>query len=84
VITLTLMTPCKVTQKGPGLLSLAVAAGNAIDVLYDGRMFKTAIEEIRLEDGRLRRSWGERLYRILLKADNAGAEGKWSMRIMRS
>ena len=62
MITLTLMTPCKVTQKGPGVLALAVAAGNAIDVLYDGRVFKPAIEEIRLVDGRLRRSWGERLF----------------------
>ncbi len=83
-ITLTLMTPCKVTQKGSGVLSLAVAADNVINMLYDGRVFTPAIEEIRLEDGRLRHSWGERLYRILLKAENAGAEGKWSMRIMQS
>ncbi len=77
------MTPCKVTQKGSGALSLAVA-GNEIDVLYDGRVFTPSIEEIRLEDGRLRHSWGERLYRILLHAENAGAEGKWSMRIRQS
>ena len=78
------MTPCQVTQKGPGALSLAVAADNTIDVRYDGRVFTPAVEEIRLEDGRLRRSWGERLYRIVLKADNAGVEGKWSIRIMQS
>jgi Heparinase II/III-like protein len=81
-ITLTLMTPCKVTQKASGVLSLAVAAGNVINVLYDGRVFTPAIEEIRLEDARLRLSWGERLYRILLTAENAGAEGNWSMRII--
>jgi Heparinase II/III-like protein len=77
VITLTLMTPCKVTQEGAGRLSLE----NRVKVLYDAGAFTPAVEEIKLEDGRLKGSWGERIYRILLKAQNPALTGTWTTRI---
>jgi len=83
-ITLTLMTPCAVTQEGPGRLSLAVAAGTSVRVVYDAAVFKPAVEEIRIEDGRLRSAWGERVYRILLKADNPPAQAKWTVRMVQA
>src|SRR5690348_18098989 len=49
VITLTLMTPCKVTQEGAGKLSLE----NRVKVLYDASAFTPVVEEIKLEDHRL-------------------------------
>jgi hypothetical protein len=82
VITLTLMTGCAVTQEAPGRLSLAVASGNALKVLYDARTFTPAIAEIRLDDARLRGAWGERLFRILLRTGNPSQRATWTTRIM--
>jgi hypothetical protein len=76
VITLTLMTPCKVTQVGAGKLSLE----GAVQVAYNAAL-TPVIEEVKLEDGQLRNAWGERLYRILLKAENPPVSGKWTTRI---
>ena len=82
VITLTLMTPCRVTVASPGRLTLSVASGNSVGVLYDARAFKPVVEEVPLEDGRLRGAWGERVYRILLRADNPPAHAVWTTRII--
>jgi hypothetical protein len=76
-ITLTLMTPCKVTVEAPGRLALE----KTVKVLYDAAVFTPSVEEIPLEDHKLRGSWGERIYRILLKAENPAARGKWTTRI---
>jgi hypothetical protein len=84
LVTLTLMTPCRVTQEGPGRLSLAVASGNTVEVLYDGAAFTPVVEEIRLEDARLRSTWGERLYRILLRAANPAPRARFATRIVQS
>jgi hypothetical protein len=82
VITLTLMTGCAVTKEAPGRLSLAVATGNALKVLYDARTFTPVIEEIRIEDARLRGAWGERLFCILLRAENPLQRATWTTRVM--
>jgi hypothetical protein len=84
LVTLTLMTPCRVTPEAPGQLSLAVASGNSVKVFYDGAVFKPVVEEIRLEDARLRSTWGERLYRILLRAENPAPRARWTTRIAQS
>ncbi len=76
VITLTLMTPCRVTQPGPGTLSLE----GTVQIAYDAAL-TPSVEEIELEDGQLRNAWGDRLYRILLKAENPALRGKWTTRI---
>ncbi len=73
-ITLTLMTPCRVNQQ-PGSLRLEDRAQVAYDPALTG-----SIEEIKLDDPRLRSVWGERIYRIVLRAANPPRQGKWSMR----
>jgi hypothetical protein len=80
-ITLTLMTPCRVTQESTGKLSLAVGDGTTVNVFYADGTFQPAIEEIRLEDARLRSSWGERINRILLRAENPPLRAVWTMRL---
>jgi hypothetical protein len=80
-ITLTLMTCCPVNHETAGVLALAVAPGNTVKVNYDARSFTPSVEEVRIEDSRLRRSWGERLFRIQLKAANPGAQRSWTLRI---
>ena len=80
LVTLTLMTPCRITQEAPGQLSLAVAARNTVKVLYD-RALTPEVEEIPLQDARLRSTWGERLYRILLRAADPAPRARFATRI---
>ena len=74
-ITLTLMTPCRVQQQS-GTLRLE----NRASVSYDAAL-SASVEEIKLDDARLRGVWGDRLYRILLHAANPPRQAKWTLRI---
>jgi hypothetical protein len=79
-ITLSLMTPCEVHPGTAGELSLAMPSGKAVRVRYDGEVLKPSVEEVRIEDARLSGTWGERLYRILLRASEPPARGRWTLR----
>ncbi|HZQ52290.1 MAG TPA: heparinase II/III family protein [Bryobacteraceae bacterium] len=81
-ITLTLMTPCTVNAGTPGELSLAMPPGKSVRISYDGQALTPAVEEIRLEDAHLRQSWGERLFRILLRAKTPPQQATWRTRII--
>ena len=83
VITLTLMTPCTAQVSTPGEIRLAMTSGGPVRVAYDGRIFHPVVEEIPINDAQLRHSWGERLYRILLRAEAPSLQSKWSLRISR-
>jgi hypothetical protein len=74
-ITLTLMTSRAVRVPGPGELRL----GN-VKVGYEGVAFAVKTEEIPIGDARLRGAWGERLYRVLLAAENPARSGGWTLR----
>jgi hypothetical protein len=78
LVTLTLMTCCAVKQQAAGTLAL----GDAVKVLYDAAAFTPVVEEIRIEDARLHAAWGDRLYRILLRAGNPPQRGTWTTRIV--
>ena len=69
VITLTLMTPCTPDVSAPGEVRLPMTDGRWVRVAYDRRIFHAVVEEIRIDDEELRHSWGERLYRVLLRAE---------------
>jgi hypothetical protein len=77
-ITLTLMTPCHAVESAPGELTLQPAG---IKVSFDAQAFHPVSEEVPIADGHLRSSWGDRLYRILLKCDKPAMEGDWRVRI---
>lgn len=81
VITLTLMTPCAAQVAAPGEITLATTSGRPVRVAYDVRVFHPVVEEIPLSDAELRYSWGERLYRVLLRADVPPLQSKWTLRI---
>lgn len=74
-ITLTLMTPRK-PEPGSGEVRLG-----DVRVAFDARTFTVKTEEIKLADRRLRGSWGERLWRVLLVAEKPPASGRWLVRI---
>ncbi len=74
-ITLTLMTPCQVKIE-PGALQLE----NRARITHDPSLIP-AVEELKLDDPSLRNVWGDRLYRILLKAQNPKQKASWLLRI---
>jgi hypothetical protein len=80
-ITLTLMTPCRIAETEPGVLTLSAPETPAVKVAFDSKVFRASQEEVPITDKRLQSSWGERLYRITLRARNPGAEGDWRLRI---
>ncbi len=75
-ITLTLMTPCRVTITGPGKLALE----GTVKVVHDTAL-RASVEEIKLDDAQLRGVWGEKIYRILLKAEKPPQRAKWTTTI---
>jgi hypothetical protein len=80
-IALSLITPCQPSIGGPGKVMLASGAG-PVALSFDEAL-TPQIETIALEDDRLRGSWGERTYRIVLKPTAATAQGKWTIRVAR-
>jgi hypothetical protein len=52
-----------------------------VKVLCDAQTFTPVIEEIKLDDSGLRSTWGERLFRILLHAENPKTPAVWTTRI---
>jgi len=83
VITLTLMTPCPAEVSSPGEVRLPMRSGNPVRVGYDRGIFHTSCEEIPIHDEELRASWGERLYRVLLRAEAPPLQWKGSLHITR-
>jgi hypothetical protein len=76
-ITLTLMSASKPVAEGGGWLRLGGNAG----VRFEAGALKPSIEEIPLEDPRLRGTWGERIWRILLVAERPPREGRFTLRV---
>jgi hypothetical protein len=52
-----------------------------VTIVYDPRQLEAKTEEIPIDDQRLKSVWGDRLYRILLKADNPPTESTWDLSI---
>jgi hypothetical protein len=77
-ITLTLMSPCRGVESAPGELTLQPAG---IKISFDAQALHAVTEEIAITDGHLRSSWGDRLYRTLLKCDKPPMEADWRLRI---
>lgn len=86
-ITLSLVTPCKVSEPEPGRLLLETADGGepsvAVQVVYDGGKLKPVLETVSVEDGRLRAVWPEQLTRILLKAERPAMQDTWTVKVER-
>jgi hypothetical protein len=82
-ITLSLMTPCKVTVAGPGKLSLAGESGPRATIEFDAVKLTPAVETVPTEDGRLESVWGKQVHRILLRQDEPPDTGEYRVRISR-
>jgi len=86
-LTLSLMTPCDAYLGTDGQIVLAERplpdgrASGAARVDYNADKLTASVEQVPIEDERLRGFWGEGLRRIVLKARNATAADTWSLRI---
>ena len=87
-LVLALMTPCEVTGAGKTLklaerqLPNSRSTGRAIIRVEKGEL-SPAVEEIPIEDSKLRRVWGDRIFRILLTAENPAHTGCWRISVGR-
>jgi hypothetical protein len=80
--TLNLMTSCVPSVTKEGVVSLrqdADGKGQTISLVYDKSKFSVAIEPIAIQDERLRSSWGEKLYRIVLTSQSKSLAGEYSV-----
>jgi hypothetical protein len=84
-VQMTLMSWRKPELAAEGRIQLESPEGildaKPVFILYDKSQWSAALETIPLEDGQLRASWGERLYRILLTAKQTPLRGKYSILI---
>jgi hypothetical protein len=80
--TLNLMTSCVPAVAKEGMVSLhqdAGGKGRTISLKYDESKFSAAVEPVALEDERLKASWGEKIYRIVLTSRLNSLEGEYSL-----
>ena len=88
-LTLTLLTPCAVTVDSPGSLTLNEKSlsddrvSGSAHIHYDAAKLTAHVEEIVIDDRRLQGVWGERLTRILLKAEHPQQKDTLTLRITR-
>jgi len=86
-LTLSLLTPCEVLLDSPGTIVLEEApmdgerASGAARIHYDAGKLSVSVKDIAVEDNRLVGIWGERIRRIILKAENPPQSDIWTLSI---
>jgi hypothetical protein len=86
-IVLNLITACDVALQDGGQIALKTSGltdsrtSGAAQLHYDAEKLTASIEEISIEDSRLKGIWGDRLTRVLLKAKNPLVKDTWELRI---
>ena len=86
-LTLSLITPCTVTLEEPGRITLKETNPGgepfSLRVFYEAGKLTAEVENITLEDSRLKSAWGEYLSRIVLRAlPEAPLRGNWTLRVV--
>jgi len=75
-IMLSLLTPLTPEVSPRGVITLGAA-----EVTFDGKALTASVEDVPLDDDRLRSSWGGHMSRIVLKPKAATAKATWVTRI---
>ena len=79
----TLMTPCEPVISMPGEIKIEYIQGKTAKLQYDDAALSASIERIELVDSRLKRNWGDVMYRIVLTETAAVMEGVRRLMITR-
>ena len=77
---LSLLTAAKPDMASPGNIELA---DPGLRISFSDDLFTAKIEPIKIEDNRLRSSWGEEIYRIVLTLENPEVEGVYMVEFRR-
>ena len=77
-IALNLMTP-QAPRMEPGTVVLEYDPTLRLLIRFDASQLSAAAEPIRIEDAKLKRVWGDTLYRIVLENREPTAEGDWML-----
>jgi hypothetical protein len=84
-IRLTLMTNRAVTVGPPGTILLGDRSGTGkvrdVTLMFDPALFEADVEAIKVQDGQLQSSWGDRLERILLTLKQPRVVGDFTVSI---
>ena len=78
---LNFITYCRVTETGPGALSLE-GDGFALEMSYNARLLSPKIEFYEVKDRGLKRYWPDGITRIVLELRNPGLKGKNTVTIV--
>ena len=87
---LNLLTACDVLLQDGGIIQLKATEltdgriSGAAQLHYDADKLTAFTEEIVIEDNNLKRIWGNRLTRIVLKAKNPSQKDTWTLRLKKS
>jgi hypothetical protein len=82
-VALSIMTACRPEIEGPGAIRLA-AQTHDLRLTFAPAALDPAVEPITLDDQRLRASWGERVFRIMLTPKAAVGRGTWRLSLTRA
>jgi len=63
-----------------GIISLSSASGN-YEIVYDKNKFTASKEEIKISDARLKPVWGDKVFRLVLKAKDNKTADKYKIEI---
>jgi len=78
-IMLSLMTPCLVSLDKNKIKLSDVKTSVNLELEYNSKKLTPEIEEIPIEDSRLRSVWGDKIYRILLKTKSPVQKNTWKL-----
>jgi len=87
---LNLLTPCQVVLQDGGKIMLkslelpGSRLSGAAQLHYEASKLAACVEDITIEDGRLKQIWGNRLTRIILKAKTPMQRDNWTLRVTKS
>ena len=76
---LSLMTPCFIQVKKNSIELKDKKTNKILHVEYNSKKLTAEVEEIQIEDSRLKSIWGENIYRILLKVNSPVQKDNWEM-----
>ena len=79
-IALSLMTPIEPRLEEPGVIGLTLPSAT-LTLTYAAGVLDASVEGIALEDERLKGSWGQSVFRIVLKARRQVEQGVWALTI---
>jgi len=86
-LTVSLVTPCQVNIGGSGEIALEQSTmegervSGAARLRYDSGKLSATVEDIVVEDDRLKGIWGERIRRIILRTENPPQSDTWTIQI---